>query len=68
MSLILAKLKAIFTSDAFTGGVAISAITSKLWLPSLTDLSHIATELLPIGGFLLILLQGFYIIKRKGRK
>ena len=49
-------------------GIAVGAISSPWWLPTLYDVSNIAALLLPILGCIWLLIQGTVYIYRLTRK
>lgn len=49
-----------------TDGVAVAAIASPFWLPSLATVSEVAAHLLPIFGVLWLVVQIIGYVRRRG--
>lgn len=52
-------------NDRATDAVAYGAVTSPLWLPTLSDISQVASTMLPIFGLLWIIVQIYFKFREK---
>jgi hypothetical protein len=51
-----------------TDGLAVGAVSSWLWLPSLNQLSDISAQLLPIVGLVWLVIQMVYYLQARFRR
>ncbi len=51
--------------DKTTTSIAVGAVASPWWLPTLSEMSHTAGQLLPIAGLLWILVQFLVLMFRR---
>ncbi len=51
--------------DKTTTSIAVGAVASPWWLPTLSEVSHTAGQLLPIAGLVWILVQFLAVMFRR---
>lgn len=51
--------------NATNNSIAGAAVLSPVWLPSLSDISTLAAELLPIAGLFYLVIQIIFFVRRK---